>query len=188
MKINGYTRITDVLYPFAGYGKIDPDVLQKAADRGTLVHAMIDAYHEKMEFEVQEHVKGYWESFLQWEEGKSHLFKPERFFDEDFMITGEADAIYSNVSGYSLIDYKTSNAESKTWSLQGAAYHFLASSNPNIRPLTKVLFVKLCKSGKMPKVIEYEPYGTKGFNLFLDCLRVYRAFFEDQKMIDVEDL
>ena len=181
-----YTRITSVLSPFSGLMHIDKEVLERAAYRGTCVHESIDAIIEGFEPDPLENGwEAYVDSFKQWNVGKRYIARPERFYDDEYMITGECDAIYKQDDGtLVLVDFKTSSCVGKTWPLQGAAYSHMAVKATNLQ-IDKIEFVKLHKDGKAPKVCTYY---SEEWDLFLDCLRVYRHFFENQKFIDIEDL
>ena len=183
---DGYTRVTTVLSPFSGLMHIDKDVLSRAAYRGTFVHESIDAIIEGFEPDPLENGwELYVDSFRQWNHGKRYIAKPDRFYDDEHMITGECDAIYKQDDGkLVLVDFKTSSCVGKTWPLQGAAYRHMAIMSTNLH-IDKIEFVKLHKDGKAPKICTYD--GSE-WPLFLDCLRVYRHFFESQNFVDLEDL
>jgi hypothetical protein len=192
-EIDGYTRVTDVLYPFTELGKIDPEVLRIAGDRGTIVHTLCDAEiiglpapataslvrpycacESQVEGEVLK-VEGCLESFRKWAPGKFFVEKPSRFFCDTHKITGECDALYMEEDGLVLVDFKTPHKESKSWSLQGSAYSWLAKqSHYNIK---RIEFVRLKRDGKAPQVYRYE----ENFPLFLKCLEIYRHFEMDIK-------
>lgn len=169
-----YTRVTEVLFPFANLAHIDPQILQNAATRGKIVHDCCDAITQEIGYIVSdEKINKYIESFKLWLP-KQFIDKPARFFCKDLMITGECDAIYEEDGGLVLVDYKTSAKESKTWQLQGSAYAYLARKiGYNIK---RIEFVKFCKNGKIPTVFVYE----ERFDLFLKCLELYRHFFKDK--------
>lgn len=184
-----YTRVTEVLYPFSNLGKIDPTVVKKAADRGTVVHMLCDGiisgvgafeaksllnYCSGEEDREQEKFKidGFMKSFMQWQEDKSFLEKPERFHCDKYMITGECDAIYQDDDGLVLVDFKCPVSESKTWALQGSAYSYLAKVAGH--PISRIEFIKLDRTGKRPKVFVYK----EDFGMFLKCLELYRHFFK----------
>ena len=178
--MNEYDRVTAVLSPFSGFSRINPQVLQNAQERGTKVHEYVDALLADLDlFDINERFAGYLESAQEYISGKSFIDKPSRFFDEENMITGECDAIYKNKSGFTLVDFKTSANEGKTWYLQASAYSWMAKkAGINI---TKIEFVKLNKEGKSPKIYEYE----EKFSDFLKCLEVYRMFFKNLKEEDL---
>lgn len=180
----GYTRVTTVLSPFSGLSHIDPVILQRAADRGTAVHLLCDAYIEGFGVPmVSERISGYYSSFEQWADGKKFHPKPERFYDDDRMLTGECDAIIETDQGLTLIDFKTSAKEGKTWPLQGCAYAEMAAKlGCNIQAIQ---FVKLCKDGKEPKIFTYD--YNKHLPMWHKCFDVYKEFFSNNEF-NYEDL
>jgi len=181
-KIEDYTRVTSVLFPFSGLRNIDPHILKNAADRGTKVHEICDALINDLGvFDIQDSIQGYIDSLKQWLPEKEFIQKPNRFYCNKHMLTGECDAIYKDDTGLHLIDFKTSVNESKTWKLQGSAYYYLAhQAGYDIKTIE---FVKLSKEGKKPKVYIYEP----DWDMFYKCLEVYRFFYKDNKEENVLD-
>ncbi len=176
-----YDRITSVLSPYSGFDRIPVHILEAASERGVLVHKYASALIRNVGlFGVEEHLKGYIESFKLWKP-KSKMIIPSRFFEDDLLISGEADCLYEIEDGYCLVDFKTSTKEGSTWNLQGSAYANLArKAGYNIK---RIEFVKLSKEGKQPIVYTY----TENFDLFLKCLDVYRAYFKDRKdLVDYE--
>jgi hypothetical protein len=171
MKIDGFTRVTDVLSPFSGIRQVPQDILNNACKRGSAVHDIIEGIQDGIgAVNVNPLYIGYVNSYEFWAEGKEFIEKPPRFFCEELQITGECDCIYKGPEGLILVDFKTPVRESKTWPLQGSAYCYLARrSGYDIKRLE---FVKLEKDGKGPKVFVYE----EKFDLFLKCLEVYRYF------------
>jgi len=175
-KLKAFDRVTQVLSPFSGMNKIDPMILQNAANRGTKVHMICDCLILNLPSDIiEEDHKGYIESFKQWKEGKKFLIKPERFYDDELQITGEIDGIYEKDGEITLFDFKTSAAEGKTWNLQGSAYSYLARKGGF--KISNLEFVKLCKKGKSPKIYQYED----DLKTFLMCLEIYRKFFKNAK-------
>lgn len=177
-----YTRVTTVLEPFSGLKHIDPEILKKAGERGTAVHSICDAIISDMGSPIHdERLSGYIESFKSWKGDKKFLDKPERFYCDDLMLTGECDAIYEENGKHILVDFKTSVKENQTWGLQGSAYFYLANkAGYNIH---RIEFVKLCKQGGEATIFLYE----QNFKLFRACLDVYRHFFKDKKEENVLD-
>jgi hypothetical protein len=199
----GYTRVTEILRPFSGMGKIDPAVLKNAGSRGTAVHRYIDSVisNEPLFGGIEEDVRAYTnsdehfdkemmkiesmtKSFELWNFGKNFIKKPERFYCDELKITGDCDQIYQDDEGnFILVDFKTSCSEGSTWFLQGSAYSYLAKLNKY--QIDRIEFVKLLKNGKAPKVYVYE----ENMDLFRCCLRIYREFFENPKeQIDLDYL
>jgi len=170
-----YTRVTEVLAPFSGLNHIDPRILKHAGERGERVHLACNAIIDKLDYIIDPETEGYVESFHRWMEQEIRMFlpSPKRMFCDDYLITGEADRIYlpdGNFKDLTLVDFKTSAKESKTWGLQGSAYSYLYKKNGY--DITNILFVKLDKRGKAPSIFCYE----ENFKMFLKCLDVYRYF------------
>ena len=167
----GYLRVTQVLSFFSNFHKIDPNVLKNAANRGKLVHQIIEGIQEGFGKEdIPESAEGYINSFEIWAEGKVFLPKPPRLYCDQLMITGEPDDIYKDGDELVLVDYKTPQNESKTWAMQAAAYDYLCKKSGY--PITRREFVKLNKSGKAPKVYTYKD----DIEMFLKILESYRYF------------
>jgi len=175
-----YLRVTDVLSPFSGVASIPKDILKRASERGTAVHEYCTAIIQGMPLiDVDEAHKGYIKSFGQWYcdiDYKDFEF-PDRFYDHDLMITGECDVIYDNcIDGWTLVDFKTSARESKTWKYQGAAYAFMAK-NKDIN-ITRIEFVRLDKHGEAPIVYDYTKERSANWQEFMTLLEVYRKWFK----------
>ena len=171
----GYLRVTEVLSPFSGLSKIAPLILQNAADRGTLVHKVIEDMQEGFpKEEIPDHVFGYIESYEKWAKGKIFLPKPPRLYCDELMITGEPDDMYLDGDDLVLDDYKTPLRESKTWPMQATAYSYLCKKNGY--NVTRIQFVKLDKTGKAPKVFNY----LEDMDMFRKILECYRYFFKEE--------
>lgn len=189
-----YTRVTEVLYPFSGLKGIDPEVLKNAADRGTATHKICDwivagvdifgwedlvsQYCRNEEHFEKEKVlvMNFVESFEKWYKGKNFIKKPDRFFDDDLMLTGECDLIYVNEKNeLTLVDLKTPVNESKSWLLQGSAYSHMAKKNGY--DIKTIEFVNLSRTKKDAKVFQYK----EDFGLFKSALDTYRYFYKDSK-------
>ncbi len=172
-----FTRVTSILYPFSGLEKINPEVLQNAADRGTKVHNICEAIvHGMGEFDIDEVTKPYVESFkLWWDKGHKVISVEQRFFDDTLKITGQVDLILDTPDGLAIVDLKTSSVPSKTWKAQGSAYCHLARLNG--LDIKKVYFLHLKKTGKEAKIYEYDPDPS----FFLSVLRVWEHFFKKKE-------
>ncbi len=178
--LSNYTRVTDVLYPFSGLRSVPKEILRAAADRGSRVHEYIDA---KLAFlgipHLDPELAGYMQSFATWQQPSMQFMdKPERFYDDALMLTGECDSIYRDEHGITLVDFKTPMKEGKTWRLQGSAYSYMARRR-GIH-VDRIEFVKLSKLGAPAQSYFYE----EDFDTFLKCLDVYRLFFKDECIIE----
>lgn len=171
-----YLRVTKILWPFSGMDKINPDVLENAARRGTRVHQICEGIIGGLgEIGVDEETWGYVESFKKWWNlGVDVVKMEERFWDDDLKITGQVDLIIKTTEGLAIVDLKTSSAPSKTWQAQGCGYAYLAKKAGY--EIKRILFLHLNKHGKEPKIHEYEVDDS----FFLDILRVYNHFFNQR--------
>lgn len=169
-----YTRVTSVLYPFSGLDKINPDVVQNAANRGTKVHKICEGIISGIgEIGVEDETWGYVESFKKWWFlGYEVIMLEKRFWDDDLKITGQCDMIIKTPYGLAIVDIKTSSKPSKTWKAQGCAYAYLAKKAG--LDIKKIYFLHLNKHGKDPKVHEY-PIDDE---FFLNIVKVWEYFFK----------
>lgn len=172
-----YIRISSVLSPFSGLNHIPKDVLTKAADRGTKVHAICDAIIEGVGLScIEPELQGYIDSFNQWNYDKKFIEKPSRLFCDKHTITGEIDGIYKDKNGdLVLFDLKTPQKESKSWIYQASAYSYLCKENGY--EICRLEFIQLSKTGKDAKIYHYE----EDFKTFLECLKLYNIFFKNDK-------
>lgn len=171
-----YTRVSTILEPFSDFKNINPQVLQNACDRGTKVHKICEGIMLGLgEYDVSEDIKGYIDSFNHWwGEGKEVLHVERRFWCNKYFITGQVDLVMNTEEGLVIVDLKTSAKSSKTWPIQGSAYHYLASKAG--LHINKILFVQLRKNGKPPKIHEYKP----DIDFFLSIYNVYKYFFHKE--------
>lgn len=154
----GYTRISEIISRYTGYDDISPHVLQNACERGTAVHEICESIIVGFGCpDIHPFYEGYIDSFNYWHDEYSscELNIPDRWYNDESMITGKADCIVKKDGKNILIDFKTSALESKAWRLQGGAYAFLCHSNEQFT-LDKIHFVKLDKRGAKPQVKEYD--------------------------------
>lgn len=165
-------RITTILYPFSGLDKINPDIVAKAAERGTKVHQICEGIVSGLgEIGIDEETSPYVESFKKWFCAPDIIEMEKRFWDDEHEITGQVDFIVKTPEGLAIVDLKTSSKPSKTWPAQGSAYAYLAKkSGYNIK---KILFIHLSKYGKEPKIYEYPVDDS----FFLSILRTFNHFF-----------
>lgn len=167
-----YLRVTEVLSMFSDFSMVDPDVMQKAKDRGTEVHRQCDNVMLEYSWDTDSAYRGYLQSFKLWAKGRTFIPKPGRFYDDEMMVSGELDGIYETPEGLVLIDIKTSLRESKTWKLQTSAYSYMAKKHGF--DIHRIEVLKLDKEGKPPKVYLYE----ENIELFKKALELYRYFNE----------
>lgn len=174
----GYSRVSDVLYPFSGLQNVPVELVENAGLRGTKVHNICEGIISGFgEVGVDEETWPYVESFKQWwkdGDGFQVIAQEERFFNDVEAITGQCDNIFLIDNALALVDYKTSYKASKTWQVQAEAYYWLAKDKYDIQSLN---FVHLSRFGKPPKI---HVYPLK-FDLWLATLKTYKHFFHKER-------
>jgi hypothetical protein len=177
-EINGFDRVTDVLFQFSDLRSVNPEILRKAAQRGTAVHNACDSIILDLPMDdIDPDYLSYVDSFKLWAQDKKFLPKPERFFDETLMLTGECDGLYDENGKIVLFDLKTPAKQSPSWILQGSAYDYLAFVKGIL--IDRLEFIKLDKSGANPIVYRYENLQDH-FSEFKIMLEIYRKYFKNK--------
>lgn len=174
-----YDRVNDILSPFTGIEFVPDFVLQPAADKGTLVHEVIQGflYGFKVDLDkIPEEGRGYVQAWLSWAKDTNFVYPADnhiiekRFFDDELLITGKIDLIIDDPINPIIYDWKTSSQPSTSWRLQAAAYAYLADS---VKPAH---FIHLKKDGTYTECV-YCIHGW--FDFFKKCLELYRYFNMD---------
>jgi len=173
----GYTRVTTFLYPFSGLRDVPPYILEAARERGTIVDMITQAVWDRIGVpSYDDKFHGYINSFDQWRKGKKFLDRPDRFYCDKYMITGEIDRIYEDTDGkLVLIDIKTPASESITWHSQASAYSYLCKLGGY--DISRIEFIQLRQNGDEPKICHYE----EDFESFLVDVRIYNKYFRNRK-------
>ena len=178
-----YDRVTEVLSPFSGVEFVPKDVLDRAAEKGTKVHELIEKKLKGEDFILdfaEEEVIPYVKSFMTFWDTSKHAFEggeiilEKRLFCDTNKISGAMDVVVKMPDRTYIIDWKTSTRPQKSWQLQGAAYRYLCETN-GFANVDDVLFVKLDKEGKHPSLHKSEKYKTHA-DVFFKCLDLYRWF------------
>jgi hypothetical protein len=174
--------VTEVLAPWSDFSRVRPDVLEAAAERGTIVHTACSALATGVWFPpLPEGCRGYVESFQRWFDAavEKVLMVEPNLVHPVYRYVGHPDMIV-RIKGDatdSLIDIKTPLALSKSWRLQLAAYYFLTHEHP----CGRVLIVRLRKTGAPPVVTEHTGTLVADFSIFLACLTAGKFFKGDNR-------
>lgn len=127
-----YPRVSDVTSPFSAmyYGKVPPDVLLNAANRGTQVHSHCAAlirgdFVPSPSPEVQAYVDCFARAWQEIQPATVALCE-KRLYDDALKFTGQVDILLEDGC---LVDIKTSSKPSPLWGVQLAAYAGLAQAN-----------------------------------------------------------
>jgi len=187
----GYARVTDVLRPFVDFSGI-PDfsrdglsreeVLARAADRGTRVHAYCDMIANHLFVgDVDFDCLPYVDSFRAWfhENVQSVFLTEKRVNSKTHLLSGQLDLICTLAGQvdpqiHALIDIKTPSTTAKTWQLQTAAYRMLAlDAFPELIGLRR-FFLQLSRTGGKARLVEHTDVQDE--KIFLGALHLHRFF------------
>lgn len=113
-RLNGLVipSVTTLMKPLSDdfYRTVDPEVLNRAAKRGTAIHNAVENFTEFGIRDISPQYAGYFESFLQWWE----LRKPEplamehKVYHKILRYAGTADLLCIIDGRLTLVDYKSS--------------------------------------------------------------------------------
>jgi hypothetical protein len=184
---DGFIRVTDVIGAFSGVLDVPREILDPAAERGSMTHAFIELILQGEDPQVvPEEIQGFLASFRDFWNRHSHTFQnapielEKRLYCESWKITGCVDAIIKAEDKTYLVDWKTcSSAHPLSWRLQGAAYKYLAEIN-GYKTIEDVMFVRLKKDGKTPALAKYASF-MEDLGMFRNCLDVYQYFEIDKR-------
>lgn len=175
--LDGYTRVSEILNYYSGLEKVPQNVLERACERGTIVHNACEAIIQGFGVDSSCYeYETYVESFMKWYEQYDELDVKliPRFYDDELKITGLCDCIVFSPKKTILVDFKTSYTESKTWAVQGGAYCMMAAnSEPKIH-VDEMHFVHLQKNSSKPVIYNYDI--QENIDRFMKCLELYRYF------------
>ncbi len=171
--------VTEVLRAFSGFDKVSLAVLDKAAARGTTVHAICAEIAQGTwipdDF-TREDLRGYVRSFLKWKEYQVNKFLviEKRYYNECLGYSGKIDFLIegSDKKKY-LVDLKTSHSPNKTYPVQMAAYTDLLRRD-GIQT-EAALIIYLDKEGGFPE-IHYLDDLSEEWDIFKCALECYVYF------------
>ena len=179
--------VTQALSPFSDFSGINPEVLRRAAERGSRVHRACAAYalgFPALGLHNEDH--GYFISFVEWFDNYvDRVLMVEKRLTSPLGYTGQIDLACRLTDGRCcVVDYKTPALESPTWKAQIASYCELALVEliglyipKSEKPVLKIegMALMLNKNGKAAKGIPYQ-YQADDFAAFLSALNSYRFF------------
>lgn len=165
------------------FDNVPPDKLEFACQRGSDFHRLAALHAQNLWIdEIPESCAGFFRSFVGWYAN----FVEETNLVEQTLVhsplgfQGTPDAIVKirGDSGYTMIDWKTPLALSKSWRLQLAAYRELAWVNgfPGVRSLDRVASLQPRVDGGLAKFTEYTRSLTEDWNMFRSMLNVFKFF------------
>lgn len=179
-----YPRVTEVLRAYTSYDQVPPQILEKAAARGTSVHALCAGIAKGNwipDGMIGEELLGYVNSFKKWSEAQVGKFViiEKRFMNDDLKFSGQLDfVIVGTDNELYLVDLKTSYKPQKTYPVQMAAYDFLLQ-NHKVK-VKGAMLVYLDKHGEFPEVHLLEDM-TEELHIFLSALDCWHYFNKGKK-------
>ena len=175
--------VTTVLKPYSDFSAIRPEVLERAADNGELVHSLLARHLLGLEIfpdEITPEIAGHFNSGRRWADKyllRAVLVERE-LVDEDWNYIGHPDLI-GELRGdqglLSLWDWKRAMYQI-THAVQLGGYYGLArKAGYDVR---RVGPLYLHKDGKIPNVSKHETTSTREQDLavFRCALTVWRRF------------
>lgn len=179
-----YPRVTEILRNHTGYDNVPKDILDRAAARGSTVHAICAGIAKGAwvpDGMIGQEILGYVNSFKKWSEAQVKQFVTieKRYVDEHLKYTGQIDFIVvGNDEAIYLVDLKTSAKPQKTYPVQMAAYENLLRKHKI--EVKGAMLVYLDKDGEFPNIHLIEGM-TEEFHVFLSALDCYNYFHRRKK-------
>ncbi len=178
-----YARVTEILSAYSDFSKVPPEVLEKKKIIGQNVHVAIKDDVDGEFPVVSDEECGYFESYRKWY-GRvlpEFIQSEKRYFCDKKMLSGCIDGlvIMPGSDAVVLIDFKTSAQESsETWKMQAHLYYYLIKESGE-KVSDKFLFIKLDKTGELPKVFQYD-YDS---NIHAKCMEAVDSYWEKDKKV-----
>lgn len=168
-----YPRVTEIIRPFTPYDKIPNEVMERAAARGTSVHAICAAIAKGVwipDGMINPEHLGYVNSFREWaKQVEEFSIVEKRYIDKIRRFTGQLDFVVKIAGEMWLVDLKTSAKPQKTHPVQMGAYKLLLQEHQV--EVKGAILVYLHKDGEQPLVqtIEDLEPETAVFEAALSC-------------------
>lgn len=184
-KESDFPSVTEVLAPYSGYDQIPPWHIEKAAERGTIVHAHSAAIAlGRWAPPPRDEYRGYVESVRLWIEAfvDEVLLVEEELEDPELCYCGHPDLIVRSkkLGGVILPDLKTPAVfHRKVWGAQLTAYQNLAKKDPrfdHLPPIDRIGSLRLNVEGKMARFDELTDNRVAYWAAFYGALIAHRFF------------
>ncbi|MFP4087737.1 MAG: hypothetical protein ACLFUL_13190 [Desulfobacteraceae bacterium] len=177
-----WPSVTQVLSVFSDFSRIPPDVLQRAAARGTEVHGLCAAIAKGLySVKIPEGCGGYVNSFRSWFKNVQDVLLVEtRLKDPVYQYHGTPDLVV-RLKGDStprLIDLKTPAALGLLWAAQIAAYERLFTANGGMECAHSGT-LRLKPDGGRALFDECR-HSAQDLHAFLCALTAYRNFKQEE--------
>lgn len=174
-------RVTEIISPYVNFNHVSLERLQAAADRGTEIHAYLNAYLNDLFLPVPENAKGYCESGARWiDQNVKRVISSEREYrDEVLGYYGHPDAVVELRTGkFWVPDWKSPVVASKSWPLQiaGGYHHLICKAHRYKRENVIPGALMLSPTGGTAKMVRYDREQPYYFSIFLGLLNAAKYF------------
>lgn len=179
-----YPRVTEILRAYTSYDQVPKEILERAAARGTSVHALCAGIAKGNwipDGMIGEELLGYVTSFRKWAAAQvsKFLIIEKRYMDDELRYSGQLDFVALGVDNeLYLVDLKTSARPQKTYPVQMAAYDSLLRNHKVY--VKGAMLVYLDKSGEFPEIHLIEDMAEE-LRIFLSALDCWHYFNKGKK-------
>lgn len=146
------TTILRVVGLSGNFSQIPPDILNAARDRGSAVHAAIEAHHYGYDFDLDPEYKPWFDAYLRFVEETGHvpIVSENEVVHEAWGYCGHPDRIgwltLKDFTGHrTVLDFKSGGSEGVEWQL--AAYAAAWNAQHPTEPIDRAVAVALRKNG-----------------------------------------
>ncbi|MBW2596741.1 MAG: hypothetical protein JRC93_12390 [Deltaproteobacteria bacterium] len=183
-KQSEYPSVTEVLSPYSGYDQIPPWNLEKAAERGTIVHAHCAAIAlGRWTPSPKDEYQGYVTSGRLWLEAymDEPLLVEEELEDPELGYCGHPDLIIRSekLGGVIMPDLKTPvQLHRKVWGAQLTGYENLAKKDTrfSLPEIDRLGSLRLYEDGRMAKFDDFTDNRVAYWAAFYGALIAHRFF------------
>lgn len=167
-KIPAVTEIMKFITDYK-YNEVPEDILDKAKEKGTIVHFAAEVYNKTGFANIDERYKGYLDAYVKWVKDfnidRKKIQSEVKTYNKALKYAGTVDLIYDKST---IIDIKTTfQLDIKSVTVQTSAYKN-ALNNLSDYDIKKCYVLRLKEDG----TYEYIMLQDK-FNVFLSCLTIY---------------
>jgi len=182
--MNKLPSVTEIIGVYNDFSAVPPDVLEFAAERGKVIHALCAGYARGLFTVVPDELTGYFRSFQSWFDAyvKEVLVVEEEVIHPTLGYCGHPDIIArlkgispGNEDTIALIDYKTPRVHNKLWDAQVVAY---AEAIKHQYAIARCGTLRLQKDGSLPVMHWIDNYA-QAFNCFMSMLNIWHYLNTD---------
>ena len=177
--------VTTLMNPLSDelYSEISPDVMKKAADRGTAVHEAIEMYSKYGVDEIEPEFEAYYTAFKEWHQKYKpvHLASEYRIYHKTMMYAGTIDEVCLINNHLAIIDYKTTSGVNEMLTRVQLEAYAQAFSSHGIEVSGKSI-IHLKSNGKY-EMIDYDAHDNECWSVFVALLQInnYKSKFIRRK-------